>query len=49
MGPMLATEGKLDQNAAHTASRQCAKGTGVGAGIQRLEAGERGSGRVVVQ
>jgi hypothetical protein len=31
MGPMLATEGKLDQIAACTASRQCVKGAGAGA------------------
>jgi hypothetical protein len=49
MGPMLATEGKSDQTAAHTASQQCAKGTGVGSGVQQLEAGKQGSGRVVVQ
>jgi hypothetical protein len=40
MGPILATEGKLDQTAAHTASGQCAKGTGLGTGVQRLEAGK---------
>ncbi len=31
MGLMLATEGKLDQIAAHTASRQCVEGAGAGA------------------
>ncbi len=30
MGPMLATEGKLDQIAAHTTSQQCVKGAGAG-------------------
>ncbi len=31
MGPMLVTEGKSDQIAAHTTSRQCLKGAGAGA------------------
>jgi hypothetical protein len=48
MGLMLATEGISDQTVAHTTSQQCAKGTGVGVGVKHLEAGEQGSGRVVV-
>ncbi len=31
MGPMLATEGKLDQTTAHTMSQQCVEGAGAGA------------------
>jgi hypothetical protein len=31
MGPMLATEGKSDQIAAHTMSQQCVEGAGAGA------------------
>ncbi len=31
MGPMLATEGELDQIAAHTTSQQSVKGAGAGA------------------
>ena len=33
MGAMLATEGELDQIAAHTASRQCVEGAGTGAQV----------------
>ncbi len=30
MGPMLATEGKLDRIAGHTTSRQCVEGASAG-------------------
>jgi hypothetical protein len=46
MGPMLATEGELDQITAHTASRQCVKGAGAGARASndRKQANEGGVG-----
>ncbi len=51
MGPMLATEGKLDQIAAHTTSRQCVKGAGAGvrAFNDQKQANKGGVGRVVVR
>ena len=33
MSPMLVTEGKSDQTAAHTTSRQCVEANGAGAGV----------------
>jgi hypothetical protein len=46
MGPMLATEGKLDQIAGHTASRQCVEGAsaGVRRSNDRKQAKEGGVG-----
>ncbi len=46
MGPMLATEGELDQIAARTASRQCVKGAGAGARVSNdwKQANEGGVG-----
>ncbi len=46
MGPMLTTEGKSDQIAAHTTSWQCVEGTGAGARVSndRKQANKGGVG-----
>jgi hypothetical protein len=47
MGPMLATEGELDQIAAGTTSRQCVEGAGAGAQASndRKQVNEGGVGK----
>ncbi len=46
MGPILATEGELDQIAARTASRQCFEGAGARARVSNdwKQANEEGVG-----